>query len=74
MKKWKKLLLDNWGLKLISLTIAFALWVLVISIDDPVDDKTFNNIKLRLVNTQLITDDNMVYEGNQDIYNYFFLS
>jgi len=62
MKKWKKLLLDNWGLKLISLTIAFALWVFVISIDDPVDDKTFNNIKVKLVNTELITDDNMVYE------------
>ncbi|MBQ9143215.1 MAG: hypothetical protein IJX63_15720 [Lachnospiraceae bacterium] len=62
MKKWKKLLLDNWGLKLISLTIAFALWFVVISIDDPVDDKTFNNIKVKLVNTELITDENMVYE------------
>lgn len=62
MKKWKELLLDNWGLKLISLSIAFALWFLVISIDDPVDDKTFNNIKVRLVNTELITDSNMVYE------------
>lgn len=62
MKKWKKLLLDNWGLKLISLTIAFALWFVVISIDDPVDDKTFNNIRVKLVNTELITDENMVYE------------
>ena len=62
MKKWKKLLLDNWGLKLISLTIAFVLWVVVISIDDPVDDKTFNNIKVNLVNTQLVTEKGMVYE------------
>lgn len=62
MKKWKNLLLDNWGLKLISLTIAFALWFVVINIDDPVDDKTFNNIKVRLLNTNLLTDDNMVYE------------
>lgn len=62
MKKLMKVLLDNWGLKLISLTIAFALWFVVINIDDPVDDKTFNNITVRLVNTELITDDNMVYE------------
>lgn len=62
MKKWKNLLLDNWGLKLISLTIAFALWFVVINIDDPVDDKTFNNITVKLVNTELLTDDNMVYE------------
>ncbi len=62
MKKWKRLLLDNWGLKLISLTIAFALWFVVISIDDPVDDKTFTNIKVKLVNTDIITDENMVYE------------
>lgn len=62
MKKWKKLLLDNWGLKLISLSIAFALWFVVISIDDPVDDKTFTNIRVKLINTDLITDENMVYE------------
>lgn len=55
-------MLDNWGLKLISLTIAFLLWFMVISIDDPVDDKTFNNIKVKLTNTELITEENMVYE------------
>lgn len=62
MKKWKDLLLDNLGLKLISLSIAFALWFVVISIDDPVDDKTFSNIKVNLVNTELLEDKNMVYE------------
>lgn len=62
MKKWRKVLLDNWGLKLISLLIAFVLWVVVINVDDPVDDKTFSNIKVNLVNTQLITEKNMVYE------------
>ena len=46
MKTLKKLLFNNWGLKLISLIIAFLLWGVVISIDDPVDDKTFNNIKV----------------------------
>ena len=62
MKTLKKLLFNNWGLKLISLIIAFLLWGVVISIDDPVDDKTFNNIKVNLINTQLVTEKNMVYE------------
>lgn len=62
MKKFKELLFNNWGLKLISLSIAFALWFVVISINDPVDDKTFTNIKVSLENTELLTDKGKVYE------------
>lgn len=62
MKKWKNLFINNWVLKLISLAIAFVLWFVVICVDDPVDEKTFNNIKVNLVNTELLTDKNMVYE------------
>lgn len=62
MKKFKELLFNNWGLKLISLSIAFALWFVVISINDPVDDKTFTNIKVSLENTELLTDKGKVFE------------
>lgn len=62
MKKWKELLVNNWGLKLISLTIAFALWFVVISVNDPVDQKSFANIKVNLINTELLTDKEKVYE------------
>ena len=62
MKKCKKLLFNNWGLKLISLSIAFALWFVVISINDPVDDKTFTNIKVSLEKTELLTDKGKVFE------------
>ncbi|MBR3824866.1 MAG: hypothetical protein IKJ39_06665 [Lachnospiraceae bacterium] len=62
MKKFKELLLNNWGLKLISLTIAFALWFVVISVNDPVDQKSFANIKVNLINTELLTDKDKVYE------------
>lgn len=62
MKKLKKLLLNNWGLKLISLTIAFALWFVVISVNDPVDQKSLANIKVKLINTELLTDKGKVYE------------
>ncbi len=62
MKNWKSLLMDNLGLKLISLTLAFVLWFVVISIDDPVDEKSFNNIKVNFVNTHVLTDNNKVFE------------
>lgn len=62
MKKFKGLLINNWGLKLISLSIAFALWFVVISINDPVDDKTFQNIKVNLIHTEVLTDKGKVYE------------
>lgn len=62
MKKWNKLLFNNWGLKLISLSIAFALWFVVISVNDPIDDKTFTNIKVNLIHTSVLTDKGKVYE------------
>lgn len=57
-----KKLLNNWALKLFSLVAAFLLWLVVMNIEDPEDRKTFNNIPVRLVNTDVLTDANMVYE------------
>lgn len=61
-QKLKKLFLDNWGLKLISLMLAFLLWFIVISIDDPVKEKTFTNIKVNLINTEELEEKGMVWE------------
>lgn len=61
-QKLIKLLTDNWGLKLISLALAFVLWFIVISIDDPVNDKTFTNIKVNLINTEELEEKGMVWE------------
>lgn len=58
----KKLFLDNWGLKLISLLLAFILWFVVISIDDPVREKSFSNIKVNLINTEELEEKGMVWE------------
>ena len=46
---WKRMLLDNWVLKLASLTIAIILWFVVIIEEDPVQEKTFYGIKVNLV-------------------------
>ncbi len=61
-QKIKKLFLDNWGLKLISLLLAFLLWFIVISIDDPVKSKTLTNIKVNLINTEELEEKGMVWE------------
>ena len=61
-KKMKKLLTRNLGLKLASLLLAFVLWFLVAQIYDPKDTVTFNNIQVRLINTELLDEEGKVYE------------
>ena len=58
---WEKIT-NNWMLKLFSLATAFFLWVLVMTIENPEDQKTFYNIPVKLVNTEVLTDKDMVYE------------
>lgn len=58
----KKVLLHNWGLKLASLALAMVLWFVVVQIEDPPDTKTFSNISVRLTNTDLLLQQNKVYE------------
>ena len=58
----KKLLTRNLGLKLASLLLAFVLWFLVAQIYDPKDTVTFNNIQVRLMNTELLDEEGKVYE------------
>lgn len=57
-----KRLLNNWGLKLISLLLAFLLWFLVIEIGDPKDDRDMGNIQVKLINTDLLKNEGKVYE------------
>ena len=58
----KKLLTRNLGLKLASLLLAFVLWFLGAQIYDPKDTVTFNNIQVRLINTELLDEEGKVYE------------
>lgn len=58
----KKSLTRNLGLKLASLLLAFVLWFLVAQIYDPKDTVTFNNIQVRLSNTELLDEEGKVYE------------
>lgn len=58
----KKKILRNWGLKLISPVIAFMLWYLAVSTEDPKETRTFYNIPVFLKNAELLEQENKVYE------------
>lgn len=45
-----------------SLVLAFAIWFLVVQIDDPKESRTFSGIPVVMTNTQLLDQQNKVYE------------
>lgn len=65
----KKKLTHNLGLKLASLVLAFILWFLVVTINNPKDTTSFSNIRVNLINTELLDEENKVYEvlDNTDV-------
>ena len=67
--KIRSFFFSHWLLKIISLLLAFTLWFVVISTDDPVDERRFQNIKVNLLNTELLAENNQVYEilDNTDV-------
>lgn len=67
--KIRSMLFSHWLLKLVSLFLAFALWFVVVSTDDPVAEKSFQNVKVTLLNTNLLTDNDQIYEvlDNTDV-------
>ncbi len=66
---FRSIFFSHWLLKIMSLLLAFALWFLVISTNDPVDEKRFQNIKVNLINTELLVEKGQIYEvlDNTDI-------
>ena len=62
----KNKFIDFWTrnplLKLISLGVAFFLWLVVVNYDDPMMSKTYSSIPIDLTNVSAITDAGKVYE------------
>ena len=65
----KKRILHNWGLKLISLLIAIALWFIIVEFADPQESRTFSNIQVKFINTDVLEQQNKAYEvlDNTDV-------
>lgn len=58
----KQKLTNNLGLKLISVALSVILWLVVVSIDDPVTSRTFSGIEVDVLNADAITSQGKVYE------------
>lgn len=58
----RKRIANNLALKILAFLIAAFLWLIVVNIDDPVDDKTFSNIPVQVVHEEVITDNNNTYQ------------
>lgn len=58
----KKKIMDNLALKLLSIIVAFIIWLVIINITDPTVIKRFNNIPVDILNENVITSSNQVYE------------
>ena len=56
-----KKLLHNGLLKLASIFLAFVIWFIVAQVGDPKDTRSYNNIPVRLINTNLLTNQNKCY-------------
>lgn len=65
----KKMLMNNLGLKLLSVVFAIMLWLIVVAIDDPVITQSFSPIRVTMLNEDAVTDKDKVYkiEDNSDI-------
>lgn len=58
----RKRITNNLTLKILAFLIAAFLWLIVVNIDDPVDDKTFSNIPVQVTHEEVITDNNNTYQ------------
>ena len=63
------MLTNNLGLKLLSIIAAVMLWLIIVSVDDPVIYQEFSGIRVTMLNEDAVTDKDKVYriEDNSDI-------
>ena len=57
----KRFALENTSLKVTALVVAVLMWLLVNNYANPVASLTYSNIAVRLLNTNVITDENEVF-------------
>lgn len=57
----KKLLINNWILKLFALLAAIVMWLVVVNDNDPQIPYPINNVPVEIINDQVFADNDMVY-------------
>lgn len=58
----KKRLMNNFGLKLLSLGIAIVFWFIIINSQDPMEKKTFKDIPVKVLNEEKVLEREKVLE------------
>lgn len=56
-----KKLLNNWGIKLLSVILAIVTWISVIFLVDPVVDSEPHEVTVKIINTNVVTDNDKVF-------------
>ena len=56
--KWTR----NLSLKLLSLVVAFLIWILIDNINNPTRSKLFRDVKIQVVNGESVTEIDKVYD------------
>lgn len=55
-------IVNNFGLKILSLCLAFIVWLVIINTEDPVETKTFSGVEVQVLNESIITNDGKMYQ------------
>lgn len=66
----KDRLLNNIGLKVMSLLFAIVLWMMVVNVDDPIDEETFRNVPVQVLHEEIFTAKASTYsilDGNETV-------
>ena len=58
----KKKLTSKLMLKIVSVIVAFLFWLVIINITDPTTSNTFYDIPVQILNENVITSANQVYD------------
>ncbi len=62
LKRLGRILTNNFGLKLLSVGLAFVLWVIVAQISNPVGTVSFSNVHVTLINADQLESQGKVYQ------------
>ena len=71
-KRLIKSLTTNWTLKLVSLLLAFIIWLAIVNISNPTVVRSVS-VPLEVINEELISDADKIYEidGNKNVQVYY---
>lgn len=58
----KEKLTRNIGLKILSVILAILLWLVITNVADPIDNKTFKDVQVKILNEGILTSRGIYYE------------